>query len=307
MPGVLHFVRNGGTLSRCVAKCRSSFFVPDQVRFRAPRGWFRFGRNPGSPSQISKLRHDTEVGRRVNKPLHVLVVDDAEAIRTMLRRYLVAEGIEVSEAADGVAMRAALAREPIDLVLLDLVMPGEDGLSLARDIRRGSTVPIIMLTGKGDLIDRVAGLEAGADDYIAKPFHLREVLARIRTVLRRAAAPPPPAAPAPSVPGEVLLFSGFRLDLVRRELFRATGEAVPLTAGEFELLRVFASHPNRVLNRDQLMDLIMGREWASYDRAVDSRVVRLRRKIEPDPDHPALIKTVRGGGYVFAAAVTTAS
>jgi DNA-binding response OmpR family regulator len=242
----------------------------------------------------------------VGKPLHILVVDDAEAVRTMLRRYLVAEGIEVSEAADGAAMRTALARNTIDLVLLDLVMPGEDGLSLAREIRRGSAVPIIMLTGKGGLIDRVAGLEAGADDYIAKPFHLREVLARIRTVLRRATVPPP-AAPMAVAPGEVLRFNDFRLDLVRRELFRATGEAVPLTAGEFELLRVFASHPNRVLNRDQLMDLVMGREWASYDRAVDSRVVRLRRKIESDPDHPALIKTVRSGGYVFAATVTTGS
>ncbi|MDA8052515.1 MAG: response regulator [Rhodospirillales bacterium] len=238
----------------------------------------------------------------VSKPPHILVADDAEAIRTMLRRYLSGEGFEVTEAADGDGVRSLLEGEAVDLVLLDLVMPGEDGLSLVREIRRTSSVPIIVLTGKGDLIDRVAGLEAGADDYIAKPFHLREVLARIRTVLRRSAAPSPPTPPAESGQ-QTLLFRGFRLNLVRRELSRPDGEQVSLTAGEFDLLRVFALHPNQVLNRDQLMDLIKGREWASYDRAIDSRIARLRRKIEPHPDEPALIKTVRGAGYVFAASV----
>jgi len=174
-------------------------------------------------------------------PLHVLVVDDEPRIRTMLRRYLVEEGFKVSDAGDGAGMRAVLAREAIDLVLLDLMMPGEDGLSLARHVRQRSEIPIIMLTGKGDLIDRVAGLETGADDYISKPFELREVLARIRTVLRRAA---PRAAPTATVPSpaagenesDSLVFEAGRLDLRRRELRRQTGELVPLTAGEFELL-----------------------------------------------------------------------
>jgi len=240
----------------------------------------------------------------MNDPLHVLVVDDDQHIRTMLRRYLVEEGFRVSEAADGGAMRAALEAERVDLVLLDLMMPGEDGLSLARHVRRRSDIPIIMLTGKGDVIDRVAGLEAGADDYIAKPFHLREVLARIRTVLRRGRAAAAPAAPASAGAQESLVFQGWRLDLVRRELRRPNGELVPLTTGEFELLRAFAGHPNRVLARDRLMTLVKGQEWAAYARAVDAQVVRLRRKIEADPANPALIKTVRGAGYVFAAAVT---
>jgi two-component system, OmpR family, response regulator len=243
----------------------------------------------------------------MNDPLHVLVVDDDQRIRSMLRRYLVEEGFRVSEAADGGGMRSALDGERVDLVLLDLMMPGEDGLSLARQVRQRSDVPIIMLTGKGDLIDRVAGLEAGADDYVAKPFHLREVLARIRTVLRRGRAPGRPAAAAevgPTSAQETLVFQGWRLDLVRRELRRSDGELVPLTTGEFELLRVFAGHPNRVLARDQLMNLVKGQEWAAYDRAVDAQVVRLRRKIEADPANPTLIKTVRGAGYVFATAVT---
>jgi two-component system, OmpR family, response regulator len=243
----------------------------------------------------------------MREPLHILVVDDEQRIRTMLRRYLVEEGFKVSEAADGGAMRALLDRERVDLLLLDLMMPGEDGLSLARHVRQRSDTPIIMLTGKGDLIDRVAGLEAGADDYIAKPFHLREVLARIRSVLRRGRAP---AAPAEATGAgsakahEILVFEGWRLDLVRRELKRPSGEVVPLTTGEFALLRVFAGHPTRVLNRDQLMNLVKGQEWAAYDRAVDAQVVRLRRKIEADPGNPTLIKTVRGAGYVFATAVT---
>ena len=238
-------------------------------------------------------------------PLHVLIVDDEPRIRNMLRRYLVEEGFKVSDAGDGAGMRAVLAREVIHLVLLDLMMPGEDGLSLARYIRQHSEIPIIMLTGKGDLIDRVVGLETGADDYIPKPFELREVLARIRAVMRRAGPRAAPAAPVPAQnASEVLVFEGWRLDVLRRELRRQTGDLVPLTAGEFELLCVFARHPNRVLNRDQLIDLVKGREWAAYDRGVDTQVMRLRKKIEADPSNPSLIKTVRGSGYVFAAAVT---
>ena len=246
----------------------------------------------------------------MSEPLHVLVVDDEPRIRTMLRRYLTEEGIRVSDAADGAAMRTTLEREAIHLVLLDLMMPGEDGLSLARYVRQRSEIPIIMLTGKGDLIDRVVGLEAGADDYITKPFQLREVLARIRTVLRRTSPNRPEAASTPTLPAattaaEVLVFNGMRFDLLSRELQRPSGGIVRLTAAEFELLRVFARHPNRVLSRDQLIDQVKGREWAAYDRAIDTQVGRLRKKIEVDPSNPVLIKTVRGGGYVFAASVKT--
>jgi two-component system, OmpR family, response regulator len=237
---------------------------------------------------------------------HVLIVDDEPRIRTMLHRYLTGEGLKVSDAGDGAAMRAILEREAIDLVLLDLLMPGEDGLSLARHIRQHSDIPVIMLTGKGDLIDRVVGLEAGADDYITKPFELREVLARIRTVIRRTAPRATGTASAPpAAVSEALVFEGWRLDLVRRELQRQDGAPVSLTAGEFELLRVFVSHPNRVLSREQLMDMVKGRDWAAYDRAIDTQVGRLRKKIEGDPGDPTLIKTVRGGGYVFAATVKT--
>jgi len=240
---------------------------------------------------------------------HILVVDDDRRIRTMLSRYLSGEGFRVSEAADGGAMRAALESDEVDLVLLDLAMPGEDGLSLARHIRQRSDIPVIMLTGKGDLIDRVVGLEAGADDYIAKPFHLREVLARIRTVMRRAPPQRQSASsresPAAANDAETLIFQGWRFDVVRRELRNTAGDLVPLTAGEFDLLHVLASNPNRVLNRDYLMNLVKGREWAAFDRAIDTQVARLRRKVEPDPQNPQLIKTVRGAGYIFAASVKT--
>jgi two-component system, OmpR family, response regulator len=242
-------------------------------------------------------------------PFHVLIVDDEPRIRNVLRRYLLEEGFRVSDAGDGTGMRTVLARDAIDLVLLDLMMPGEDGLSLARQIRQQSDIPIIMLTGKGDLIDRVAGLETGADDYISKPFEFREVLARIRSVLRRTSRPATARTVSNAAAGEnsseVLVFEGWQLDLVRRELRRATGGSVALTTGEFELLLAFAKNPNRVLNRNQLMDLVKGREWAAYDRGIDTQVMRLRKKIETDPHQPRLIKTVRGTGYLFAAAVAS--
>jgi len=239
---------------------------------------------------------------------HILVVDDDPLIRSLLSRYLAGEGFRVSEAIDGAGVRAALSRDSVHAVLLDLVMPGEDGLSLARQIRQRSNVPILMLTGKGELIDRVVGLESGADDYITKPFELRELLARIRAVLRRTSQQPlsePPSSPA--APDEILSFDGWSLDLIRRELRDASGGAVALTAGEFELLRVFASNPNRVLSRDRLIELVKGRDWASFDRAIDTQVGRLRKKIEADPANPTLVKTVRGGGYIFAASVTRAA
>jgi len=244
----------------------------------------------------------------MTEKIHILVVDDEPQVRTMLRRYLTQEGFRVSEAADGDTMRNAFDNDKVDLVLLDLVLPGEDGLALARYIRQRSEIPVIMLTGKGELIDRVVGLEAGADDYIAKPFHLREVLARIRTVLRRTrpladmeTRIAPAAAKAEA--GEVLLFQGWRLDLSRRELQRRTGEAIPLTSGEFDLLCAFARNPNRILHRDQIMNLMKGQSWEANDRAIDTQVVRLRKKIEPDPANPKLIKTVRGAGYIFATQV----
>ena len=240
--------------------------------------------------------------------LHILVTDDDPQVRAMLRRYLAAEGFDVTEAANGGEMRTAFAQGRFDLVLLDLAMPGEDGLTLTRQIRQTSAVPIIILSGKDEVIDRVAGLEVGADDYIAKPFHLREVLARIRTVLRRMA----PAVAAPAVEpspgrhaaeGEVLMFDGWKLAIDRRELHRPDGAAVALTTGEFDLLRALAGNPNRALTRDQIMDLVKGRDWAAFDRTIDAQIARLRRKIEDDPANPAIIKTVRGVGYLFAAAV----
>ncbi len=246
----------------------------------------------------------------MNERPHILIVDDDRQIRTMLRRYLEGEQFHVDEAADGAEMRATLEKSPIELVLLDLTLPGEDGISLARHVRQTSSIPIIMLTGKTDVIDRVAGLEAGADDYIPKPFHLREVLARIRTVLRRSVGQAEPqAAAAPSASDEkphILAFNGWRLDLTRRELWDATARKIELTTGEFELLRALALNANRVLNRDQLMDLVKGRDWAAYDRTIDTQIGRLRKKIEPDTQHPDLIKTVRGMGYIFAATVTSA-
>lgn len=234
---------------------------------------------------------------------HILVVDDDPLIRSLLRRYLMSEGFRVSEAVDGAGVRTALAQGPVHTVLLDLVMPGEDGLTLARMIRQRSNVPIIMLTGKGELIDRVVGLEAGADDYVTKPFELRELLARIRAVIRRTNQQPLPDPAAAEALGETLLFEGWGLDLVKRELRDPAGAEISLTAGEFELLRVFASNPNRVLSRDRLIELVKGRDWASFDRAIDTQVGRLRKKIETDPANPTLVKTVRGGGYIFAAAV----
>jgi two-component system phosphate regulon response regulator OmpR len=244
----------------------------------------------------------------MSEQTHILVVDDDRRIRTMLKRYLADEGFRVSEAPDGAAMRSVLERDSVDLVLLDLVLPGEDGLTLARQIRQRSEVPVIMLTGKGELIDRVVGLEAGADDYIAKPFHLREVLARIRTVMRRAHAQPasPSRAELSSkdAPGNLLVFQGWQFDLLKRELRRPGGDSVLLTAGEFDLLRVFACNPNRVLDRDHLMNVVKGRDWAAFDRAIDTQIVRLRKKIEADPQRPQMIKTVRGAGYIFAVSVT---
>ncbi len=235
---------------------------------------------------------------------HILVVDDDPQIRSMIDRYLTHEGFTVSLAQNGAEMDEALDKGPVDLVLLDLVLPGDDGLMLARRIREKSDIGIIILTGKGEMIDRVVGLEMGADDYVAKPFHLRELLARIKSVLRRAVAHPAPteAAPAPAEK-TVARFAGWAFDFVKLELASPDGTTVALTTGETNLLVAFLKNPNRVLDRDRLLDLISHREWEPFDRSVDTQVVRLRRKIEEDPSSPALIKTVRGAGYIFAVPV----
>ncbi len=232
---------------------------------------------------------------------HILIVDDDRRIREMLATYLEEEGFKVSQAENGQQLRAEISAAEIDLVLLDQVIPGDDGLNLLRELRRRSSVPVIMITGKGEMLDRIIGLEVGADDYIAKPFHLREVLARIRAVLRRCApAPTPDAGIGEAGPKSGrLVFAGWTLDPRRRELRDSDGAEVELTTGEFNLLLAFLQSPNRPLNRDQLMDRLRGRDWSPFDRSIDTQVGRLRKKIEADPKNPSLIKTVRGIGYVF--------
>ncbi|MYZ47978.1 response regulator [Propylenella binzhouense] len=236
---------------------------------------------------------------------HILVVDDDPRIRQMLSRYFADEGFRVGTAQGGAAMRAYLDENAVDLVFLDLGLPDEDGFALARDLRTRSRAGVIMITGRGDVVDRIVGLEIGADDYITKPFHLREVLARAKSVLRRVreAAPAPQAAEPADPEDERFGFEGWTLDLMRRELVSPGGEDVPLTTGEFALLCAFVRNAGRVLDRDRLMDLTRGREWHAYDRAIDTQIARLRKKIESDPQSPALIKSVRGVGYVFAAKV----
>jgi DNA-binding response OmpR family regulator len=236
--------------------------------------------------------------------LHLLIVDDDRRIREMLRRYFEHEGYRVSVAADGPSMRAQL-NDSVEVILLDVVMPGEDGLTLAREIRAKSDVGIIMLTGRDEVLDRVVGLEVGADDYIAKPFHLREVMARVRSVLRRRnpRRDQPSRALAAGSNDEVFRFDGWRLDSGRRQLFSPRGEAIALTTGEFDLLSALVRHPGRVFGRDALMDLTRGRRWQAFDRTIDAQVARLRKKIEVDPKNPILVQSVRGVGYVFTGKV----
>ena len=231
----------------------------------------------------------------------LLVVEDDDGIRDLLHDYLEGYGFEVTTVADGAGMRAARQCRSYDLLLLDLGLPGDDGLTLAREVRATSAMGIIIITGRGEPIDRIIGLEIGADDYVAKPFDLRELLARIRSVLRRVKAVQEPLHPAPA---EILVFDGWQIDLASRSLCRPDGEAVPLTSGEFELLAIFARSANRVLSRDELMDAIHRREASPYDRSIDVQVGRLRRKIENDPARPERIKSVRGVGYLFTCRVS---
>src|ERR1700753_1374150 len=234
---------------------------------------------------------------------HLLIVDDDKELCSLLSKFLSRHGYRVSIAHSGGEMTALLDASRINLIILDLMLPGEDGLVLCRRLRATSTVPIIMLTAMGDEVDRIIGLEMGADDYLVKAANPRELLARVRAVLRR------PSSPGLDVADHkrVLEFAGWRLDVTHRQLFSAKNALVPLRAGEFDLLLAFAERPQRVLSRDQLLDLSRGRSANAFDRSIDVQVSRLRRKTEPDPKEPTLIKTVRSGGYILAANVTVVS
>lgn len=239
-------------------------------------------------------------------PAHILIVDDEVEVRRLLEAGLKAEGYAVSEAADGAGLMAMLEKKPVDLITLDVRLGGEDGFNLAREVRAKNNVPIIMISGKGDMIDRVVGLELGADDYIAKPFHMREVLARIRAVLRRYETQgAEPARASPAEKSRRFEFDGWVLDAGRRALVNPEGKDCELTTAEFNLLLLLVERPGRVLSRDELMDLLKGHDWTPLDRSIDGLVARLRKKIERG-EVPQLVKTVRGVGYVFAAQVRRA-
>jgi two-component system phosphate regulon response regulator OmpR len=226
----------------------------------------------------------------------ILVVDDDEKIRTLLTKYLENENLAVSAVDDGKSMDEKLDSEDFDLVVLDLMLPGEDGLSIARRLKANTPLPIIMLSARGEDTDRIIGLEVGADDYLPKPFNPRELLARIRAVLRRQDTAGAPGDSADAT--EIFRFGDYTMDSAAQRLLRDERE-VELTSGEFTLLEILVRHPNRVLSRDQLVDLIKGYDRSPFDRSIDVRVTRLRRKIEDDPSHPVYIRTVWGKGYLF--------
>lgn len=233
------------------------------------------------------------------KAPRVLVVDDDPEISALLSRYLEGQGLRVQVAADGAQLRAAMQQPEFDVVLLDLGLPDSDGLGLMRELRSRWAGPVIIVSGRGESVERVIGLELGADDYVSKPFDLRELLARIRSVLRRAQ----PAAIETAEHKRVFVFAGLQLDVDTRRLLGRDGEAIPLTGGEFELLHALVQRPNQVLSRDQLMSALHGREAGPFERAIDMQIGRLRRKVEVDPADPQLIQAVRGAGYLFAATV----
>lgn len=236
------------------------------------------------------------------EPVRVLVVDDDPGVRELLEDYLSEQGYEVLAADSAAIARVLLDGEAPSVVLLDVGLPGEDGLSLARHIRERFDIGIIMISGAGETVDRIVGLEVGADDYVAKPFDPRELKARLKSVLRRYPRAPQPEAPKVRDEGARRRVAIGRsvLDLDSRQLFDPSGEEVPLTRMEFELLEVLVQRPNRPLTRDQLLNLTQNRDWDPFDRSVDIRIARLRRKIEPDPDKPQYIRTVRGLGYMYA-------
>jgi two-component system OmpR family response regulator len=235
---------------------------------------------------------------------HILIVDDDAETRSLLQAYLQKQGYRVTSAADGRALRGALDTARPDLIVLDLMLPGEDGLQLCRDLRGRSNVPVIMLTARGEETDRIVGLEMGADDYLPKPFNPRELLARIKSVLRRARSLPKNLEPEAV---KSFRFTGWSLDVATRNLTAPDGVVVPLSGTEFKLLRVFLAHPNRVLTRDQLIELMISRDAGPFDRALDVQVSRLRQRLREDAREPRIIKTVRGEGYVLAAQVESAS
>ncbi|MDD5388744.1 MAG: response regulator [Gallionellaceae bacterium] len=234
------------------------------------------------------------------KQEHLLLVDDDPELRELLRDYLGQAGFRITGVADGREMRRAMDAARFDLVILDIMLPGEDGLSLCRHLRARSRIPILMLTARGDEIDRIVGLEMGADDYLAKPFNPRELLARIKSILRRAESLPE------NLTGEDVRhfrFAEWNLDTQTRQLLSPDGVVVDLSGVEYKILRVFVEHPNRVLSRDQLLELTQGREASAFDRAIDVQIGRLRRKLDDDAREPRLIKTVRNEGYVLAVPV----
>ncbi|MBI3447090.1 MAG: response regulator [Magnetospirillum sp.] len=236
---------------------------------------------------------------------HILVVDDDREIRDLLAKFLTRHGLRVTTAKDGIEMMKTLDERRIDLVVLDLMLPGEDGLSLCRRLRETrSGVAIVMLTAMGEDTDRIVGLEMGADDYVPKPFNPRELLARIKAVLRRTQAEDEPAGS--TIVGTRVTFLGWILDLASRDLHSPDGVMVALSAGEFDLLHVFVEHPRRVLSRDQLLDFARGRSAMPFDRSIDIQVSRLRRRLGDDARDPQIIKTVRGGGYLFTPEVQRA-
>jgi two-component system OmpR family response regulator len=236
-------------------------------------------------------------------PDHILIVDDDAETRSLLQTYLQKQGYRVTAAADGKALRRALEVGRPDLIVLDLMLPGQDGLELCRDLRMRSNLPVIMLTARGEETDRIVGLEMGADDYLGKPFNPRELLARIKSVLRRARALPGNLEPDAV---KTFTFAGWTLEVATRNLTAPDGVVTPLSGTEFKLLRAFLAHPNRVLSRDQLIDIMISRDAGPFDRAIDVQVSRLRQRLRDDAREPRIIKTVRGEGYVLASEVKAA-
>jgi two-component system phosphate regulon response regulator OmpR len=247
---------------------------------------------------MNSIKEKPSENSTARRKVRILVVDDDVRLRELLRRYLSDQGFTVEVAPDASFMDKVVARDPFDLIVLDLMLPGEDGLSICRRLRANdNAIPIIMLTAKGDEVDRIVGLEMGADDYLAKPFNPRELVARINAIMRRLPAPGIPSAPSQELIKDIR-FGRFSLNITTREL-KKDGELMPLTSGEFALLKVLASHPRESLSRERLMDMARGRDHEIFDRSIDVQVSRLRRLIETDSSQPRHIQTVWGFGYVF--------
>jgi len=241
----------------------------------------------------------------MDRQQHILVVDDDPEIRDLLQEYLTRNGYRTSAVGEGKGMWQAMENSQVDLIVLDLMLPGDDGLELCRNLRVNSKIPVIMLTAKGDDMDRILGLEMGADDYLPKPFNPRELLARIKTVLRRSSSIP--WDDEEEAQQQPISFSGWKLDPITRHLTGEDGLVVPLSGAEYRLLSVLLAHPNRILNRDQLLDLTQGRESDPFDRSIDVLISRLRKRLGDDPKTPNIIKTVRGEGYILSVKVTKAA